>query len=418
MKDTTSFRSDHELYADLDERTKMLIEKNEELRRSEERYHHMIAEVQDYAIILMDQNGIIQNWNKGAEKIKGYRADEIVGKSFKLFYTPEDQVAKLPDRLIELARVEGRATHEGWRVKKDGTTFWGSIVITALHDNNNRVIGFSKVTRDLTERKLAEDALRNNARLLEERNKKLQSMNQELTSFAYVSSHDLQEPLRKIQTFASRILETEADMLSERGRDYFNRMQNAAHRMQVLIEDLLAYSRTNTREQKFETIDLNKLLDDVRSDLKERIEEKHAVIESDPLPTLNVVGFQFRQLFDNLLGNSLKFSKAGVPPRIHIGYEKVSGDVAAPDSAEEGPKTFHHFTFKDNGIGFEEEHKNRIFEVFQRLHGRSEYSGTGIGLAICKKIVENHQGIIRAEGVLNEGATFHVYIPENLSTPV
>jgi PAS domain S-box-containing protein len=389
-----------------------LESRNEELRRSEERYHRMIDEVQDYAIVLLSKEGIIENWNKGAEKIKGYKANEIVGKSFKVFYTETDRNDKVPDRLLEQARTEGKANAEGWRVRKDGTRFWGNITLTALHDDENNVIGFSKVTRDLTEKKAAEDALHASALTLAEKNKALEAMNQELASFAYVSSHDLQEPLRKIQTFASRIAETEYETLSPKGKDYFIRMQNAALRMQTLIEDLLSYSRTNTAEQKFESTDMNKLLEDVKNDLKESIEEKHAVIKSSRLPKLNVITFQFRQLLTNILSNALKFSKESEPPRINISAEIVKGaNVPQAVGTRLEEKDFHHIAIQDNGIGFEPEHKFKIFEVFQRLHGRSEYSGTGIGLAICKKIIENHGGFISADSELDQGATFHLYIP-------
>jgi light-regulated signal transduction histidine kinase (bacteriophytochrome) len=294
-------------------------------------------------------------------------------------------------------------------VRKDGSVFWGSVVITSLHDDANNVVGFSKVTRDLTERKKAEDILKENAEEINSKNKELELMNQELASFAYVSSHDLQEPLRKIQTFSSRIVETEPG-LSDKGKDYFSRMQNAAFRMQTLIEDLLAYSRTNTSEKKFETVDLNKVVADVKNDFKERIEEKHATVEVDELPTMEVIVFQFRQLLTNILSNALKFSKPDVAPKIEIHYE--SAKASKLNVPELDPKkNYHYFRVTDNGIGFDPEHKHKIFEVFQRLHGRSEYSGTGIGLAICKKIVENHGGFVQAIGEPGKGATFNIYIP-------
>jgi PAS domain S-box-containing protein len=385
------------------ERTRDLVRKNEELRQSEERYHRMIAEVQDYAIILLDQNGIIENWNKGAEKIKGYSAYEIIGKSFKVFYSDEDQESKLPERLIDEAKENGRATHEGWRVRKDGAKFWGSIVITSLHDDNNNLIGFSKVTRDLTEKRNADLEL-------VEKNRELETMNQDLSSFAYVSSHDLQEPLRKIQTFAARISEIEGEKLSEKGKDYFQRMQNAALRMQTLIEDLLSYSRTNTAEKKFEMTDLNQLLKEVQSELAETIDEKKAVIQASPLPILNVIPFQTKQLLSNILSNALKFSKADEPPRINITTDLVKGKNTKNSHVDQN-RSYRHIAIRDNGIGFEPEHTQKIFEVFQRLHGRSEYSGTGIGLAICKKIMDNHHGLITAESELDQGATFHLYFP-------
>src|SRR5690606_532970 len=202
-----------------------------------------------YSIILLSTDGIIENWNRGAETIKGYTADQVVGKNFEIFYTEEDRQKGLPQKNLAEASTAGRAFYEGLRVRADGTTFWGSIVLTALHNARGEMIGFTKVTRDLSEITSAADALRATSIQLAEKNRELESMNQELASFAYVSSHDLQEPLRKIQTFASRIVETEHDNLSAKGKDYFIRMQNAALRMQTLIEDLLAYSRTNTAEK-------------------------------------------------------------------------------------------------------------------------------------------------------------------------
>jgi light-regulated signal transduction histidine kinase (bacteriophytochrome) len=284
-------------------------------------------------------------------------------------------------------------------------------VITALHDDENRIIGYSKVTRDLTKQKQAEEDLRNSAQQLQLKNRALEAKNQELASFAYVSSHDLQEPLRKIQTFASRIVEMEDNKLSDKGRDYFMRMQNAALRMQTLIEDLLSYSRTNTSEQNFEKTDLNKILQEVKNDLKDTIEEKKGVIKSETLPALNVIPFQIGQLFTNILSNALKFSKPDVAPVVHITVSQVKG--SSIDHTDANPdKTYHRICFMDNGIGFEPEHRIKIFEVFQRLHGRSEYSGTGIGLAICKKIIENHDGIILADSLPDQGASFYVYFPE------
>lgn len=377
---------------------------------SDETYQRMIVEIEDYAILMMDRSGTIMNWNRGAEKIKGYKADEIIGKNFRLFYTEKDRRDGVPDLLIAEAEKNNRAQHEGWRVRKDGTKFWGSVVITALHDDHGAVIGFSKVTRDLTERKEAEEALKQNARELEKKNRELDAMNQELASFAYVSSHDLQEPLRKIQTFVTRIVETEEKTLSVKAKDYFGRMQNAALRMQKLIEDLLTYSRTNTSEKKFEPVNLNELITEIKTDLRESIENKHATISVAHLPTLPVIKFQFAQLITNIFTNALKFSKPDVTPIIKVNYQLVKGSEMGDEKANPG-KQYHHISITDNGIGFEPEHRYKIFEVFHRLHGRSEYSGTGIGLAICKKIVDNHEGIINAESELDNGATFNIYIP-------
>ena len=242
------------------------------------------------------------------------------------------------------------------------------------------------------------------------KNRELEKMNAELQSFAYVSSHDLQEPLRKIQTFASLILEKEQQGLSDKGKNYFERMQAAARRMQTLIEDLLAYSRTNTSEQKLQAVDLNELVAEIKSDLKESLAEKQAILECGDLGRADIIPFQFKQLLYNLIGNSLKFSKPGTPPRIELKSEIVQGDQSGIDAAIPG-KSYRRITVSDNGIGFKPQYKERIFELFQRLHGKDEYAGTGIGLAIVKKIVENHNGMITATGELNQGARFDIYIP-------
>lgn len=391
---------------------------NEELRQSEERYHKMIQEVEDYAIILLSVNGDIEDWNAGAEFIKGYKADEIIGKNFRIFYTDEDREQKLPEMLIDLAAKKGRAHHEGLRVRKDGTKFWGSVTITALHGSHNNIIGYTKVTRDLTERKLAEDTLRHKNYQLEDANKELAIMNKELSSFAYISSHDLQEPLRKIQTFSGRILEIDQSTLSEKSLDYFNRIMVAAQRMRSLIDDLLTYSRANTADRNYETVDLNKTLREVLNDFETAIEEQKAVVECGPLPVLKVIPFQFHQLLSNLISNSLKFTRPNVIPYILVRARSIPAEKV-PALQKRISDTYQYITVTDNGIGFAPEHAERIFEVFQRLHGRERYAGTGIGLAICKKIVENHYGVMRAEGKINTGATFHIYIPMEMpSSPI
>ena len=255
---------------------------------------------------------------------------------------------------------------------------------------------------------------------LEEKNEELQKMNKELEAFAYVSSHDLQEPLRKIQTFAKRILETESQNLTEKGTDYFSRMRAAARRMQKLIEDLLAFSHLTIKERKFENGDLNKIVEDVKSELKETIEEKQATIEATKLCEVKIIPFQFRQVMHNLVSNALKFASPERLPLIIVKSRIEKGSVlnkeknALPiaQARELSPeKKYCHISVSDNGIGFNPLYKDRIFEVFQKLHGNDEYVGTGIGLAIVKKVVENHNGIITVTSELNKGATFNIYIP-------
>jgi light-regulated signal transduction histidine kinase (bacteriophytochrome) len=244
----------------------------------------------------------------------------------------------------------------------------------------------------------------------EKRAEELVLVNTELLAFNYISSHDLQEPLRKIQTLAGRILDKETQNLSDIGKDYFHRIQSAAGRMRQLIEDLLVYSRTNIAERKFEKIDLNTIIEEVKAELKENIEEKHAIIEATEMREINVIPFQFRQLMHNLLRNALKFSSPKRPPYILIKSRIVKGNKLN-NARLMGDKNYCHISVADNGIGFEPEYKERIFEVFQKLHSREIYEGTGIGLAIVKKIVENHNGIVTATSKLNKGAKFDIYIP-------
>ncbi len=244
----------------------------------------------------------------------------------------------------------------------------------------------------------------------EKRAAELVIANKELLAFTYISSHDLQEPLRKIQTFVTIILQDENINLSESNKYNFKRMQLAAGRMQQLIDDLLAFSRISTAERKFEKTELKLIMDEVRAELKDVIQEKKATIEADELGHAYIVPFQFRQLMYNLISNALKFSNPEVPSRILIKSEIQLGSKFNNKKLS-AKKQYCHISVQDNGIGFESRFSERIFEVFQKLHGKELYVGTGIGLAIVKKIVENHNGFITATSELNKGATFDIYIP-------
>ena len=389
----------------VDKKTRDLVRKTEELKKSEEQYHKMVEEVEDYAILLLDKDGTIMNWNKGAEKIKGYKEEEIVGRNFQEFYLPLDREKGLPLQLLQLARDTGKALHEGWRKRKDGSAFWGSIVLTAIHNNEGNIIGFTKVTRDLTERKLTEDRMKDYLAQLEFQNK-------ELEQFVYAASHDLKEPLRKVHLYNSYIAEHSFSQLDDRSKDYLNRSVKAAERMKTLIEDLLIYSRSTINADNFEAVDLNKILDEIILSHKEEIGEEKGMINAEKLPVIRGVSFQLNQLFFNLINNSIKYKHPGRNVEINIKAELVNGvDMGATNM--EKNKQYYRISVSDNGIGFDQVYAHRIFEIFQRLNSSGNTKGSGIGLAICKKIVQNYKGTIEATGQPGVGACFTIYLPKD-----
>lgn len=255
---------------------------------------------------------------------------------------------------------------------------------------------------EILERKRAEESIRAFAR-------KLEISNRELQDFAYVASHDLQEPLRKVQAFGDRLKLKYSPQLGEEGTDFLDRMQNAARRMQVLINDLLAFSRVTTKARPFQMVDLNQVLKEVISDLEVRLQQTNGRIERQELPHIQADPLQMRQLFQNLLSNALKFHKPDQPPVV-----SVKAAIVTPEKIGETAQC--QIKIADNGIGFDEKYLDRIFTVFQRLHGRGVYEGTGIGLAICRKIVDRHGGTITAQSQPGQGATFIVRLPVEQNT--
>jgi PAS domain S-box-containing protein len=368
-------------------------------------YHKMIDEVEDYAILMMDPQGNILNWNKGAEKIKGYKEHEIVSKNFRLFYTKEDRENHLPEMLLKQGFKNGKALHEGWRVRKDGTRFWGSIVITAIHDDHGAVIGFTKVTRDLTERKIAEDSAKAQAVELARKNEELvlakqqiennleeiKEANKELEKFAYIVSHDLQEPVRKITTYFSLLCKLNETSFDEKSEELKQKIIQSATRMTSLITDLLSLS-TISQKVSLHPVDLNKVIAQALEDLEMSIADKRAIIEVENLPIVQGVESFLLQLFLNLLTNSLKFTR-------QTPYIQISASMDGNNAI---------IKLKDNGIGIEEKQFTQIFKPFERLHSKKDFEGTGIGLAICKRIVDVLRGTIAVESKVEEGTTFTI----------
>ena len=273
-----------------------------------------------------------------------------------------------------------------------------------IKNKNGKPVKFVGSIRDITNQRFIEEDLKNKV-------EELNHSNRELEEFAYVASHDLQEPLRKITTFSDRLSEKYKDVLAGDGAMYLSRMIASAENMRSLINDLLEFSRISKTAQPFEPVNLNMVLRMVKTDLELTIEETATIIESTPLPTIDAIASQMKQLFLNIISNAIKFHKDELSPVITIKTSIPSkAEIITHELLQNVP--YHKFEITDNGIGFEEESALRIFQVFQRLHGKSEYPGSGIGLAICKKILEYHRGVIYAENIPGSGARFSFILPQ------
>lgn len=353
----------------------------------------------------------ISQWNQATNEITFsdnlYRLLGVEPQSFKPSYEnylkfvhPEDK--HIVTKSEENAFKEGKADPGFYRIiRKDGELRYIMSAGKFIHDENNKI--HIEIGKDITEQHLSNVAL-------EERNRELEQSIKELESFNRVASHDLQEPLRKIQTFVSRISGNDKTIMSDTGKEYLTKIETSANRMRILIDDLLLFSRTNKAEEVFARTDLNLLLEDANQELAQNIEETNAVIHSSQLPELNVIPFQIQQLFVNLIGNAIKYCKPGIAPEINIGCEKLASDQY-PAFIKDKHKKYYKISVSDNGMGFEQQYSENIFLLFNRLHQKSDYPGSGIGLSICKKIAENHYGFIIAEGNPGVGATFNVFLP-------
>ena len=287
-------------------------------------------------------------------------------------------------------------------IRKDGELrYFKTLSKLVIHEDGKKtLIG---VNRDITEYHYSQVAL-------EERNRELESKNNELASFNQVASHDLQEPLRIVQTYISRLNEKETSLMTEKGKEYFVKIKIAVTRMRTLIDDLLLFSRININDKIFESSDLNLLLLGSKQDLAQIIDENKVSIKSANLPVMKVVPFQIQQLFSNLLSNSIKYRRTNVPLKIRIECDKKPA-ICHPEFKNDSKKVFYKISVIDNGMGFDQQFSDQIFGLFHRLHHESEYPGTGIGLSICKKIAENHGGFITAEGNPDQGAVFSFFLP-------
>ena len=377
----------------------------EHLRQSEERYRLFVEQVTDYAIFMIDEKGRIASWNEGARRIKGYEAKEIIGKYFSIFYPEEDIINGKPAHELRVAQEEGKYEEEGWRIRKDGTRFWANVVITPVYTHDSKLVGYSKVTRDLTERKASEQALRDSfeqyraiAGELKITNGELSYANQELEQFTSIVSHDLQEPVRTVKSFLQLIDLQLSSATPTDLKGYLSKAMLASDRMKELIQNLLQYSQLGKREIKKEVVAVRQLFRDALQNLKTTIDETKTEIKIETgVETVMGDPTQLLQLVQNLLSNAIKFTGPD-SPRVRLRCVSEKGHV--------------HMSVSDNGIGIAEEDFEKVFEIFRRLNTRNKYPGTGIGLAICKKIVERHQGRIWPESAPGQGTTFHFTLNE------
>ena len=350
---------------------------------------------------------------------KGKRADELIIANKELIFQNEEK-EKRADELI-IANKELIFQNEEKEKRAAELVIANKELVFQDQEKGKRADELIVANKELVfqneekEKRAAELIIANNELAFqndekEKRAAELIIANKELESFNYISSHDLQEPLRKIQIFSSRLITDESQNISDKGKEYALKIEDSAKRMRTLIDDLLAYSRTTISERKFETTSLTLIIEAVKNDFKEIITAKQATIESDEMCDAHIIPFQFHQLMHNLIGNALKFSNPDRPPHIIIKSRKIKGSKVK-DQKLLSEKEYCHITVTDNGIGFAPQYKDHIFEIFKRLHDKEKVSGTGIGLTIAKKIVENHNGVIIATGELNKGASFDIYIP-------
>jgi PAS domain S-box-containing protein len=482
------------------------------LQDSEAKYRMLLDEVEDYAVFMLDPQGTVVSWNAGAERIKGYRGEQIIGHNFSCFFSPEDIKRGRPEEVLRMAAASGRHEYQSMRVRKDGSRFLATTIFRALHDPAGNLRGFSEISRDLSERKesgekyrglleaapdamvvvnqggeivllnvqaekqfgyrrdelvgqkvkniipegfaerLIADALRSSADALAQQIgtgieltgqrkdgsefpieimlsplesaegilvtaairdisvrkkseehlvktvRELKRSNDELQQFAYVASHDLQEPLRMVASYTQLLAKRYKGRLDSDADEFIAYAVDGSSRMQGLIQDLLTYSRAGTNGKELHEISSENALGEALANLRATIKEGGAVVTHDSLPAITTDDTQLAQVFQNLVGNAIKYRSAEVP-RVHVSAKKNGGNEWI-------------FSVRDNGLGIDPQYFERIFVIFQRLHGQKEFQGTGIGLAICKKILERMGGRIWVESQPEKGATFFFALPE------
>lgn len=352
-------------------------------------------------VFITDEHGMINGLNRAPP---GLSINDIIGVPM-LSFAPLEEQGPMQARYGEVRERNRLVTYETLAQFPDGRVENYASRLGPIVDGD-RNVGVVLITRNVTQERRADEAKRYAEQMLQDYMLQLERSNRELERFASIASHDLQEPLRKIQAFSDRLRDRFREALPETGRDYLERIGSAAKRMQDLINDLLLFSRLSSKEQTFARVNLSKIATSVLSDLEVRIEETGGKVDIGELPVIDADPVHMRQLLQNLIGNALKFTRPETPPRVTITAEVVH----MPTRDADNPATLR-LTVADNGIGIEPRHHDRIFGIFERLHSRGKYEGTGVGLAVCRKIVEQHAGSITLTSVIDQGTTFTILLP-------
>jgi PAS domain S-box-containing protein len=351
----------------------------------DESVHQLLDSRGDYAIFMLDANGNVASWNKGAEQIKGYSRDEILGEHFSVFYTAKDRARGKPERDLSTARSEGRFEGEAQRVRKDGSEFWGNIVLSAVRDEGGALAGFVKVTRDLTERRGAERRAIADAQALK-------AVNAELESFTYSVSHDLRAPIRQIQGFSKMLAEHLGERVDSETAHLLRRIDEGSQQMGRLVDDLLHLAQIGQQGAKVRSIELDSLVDEVMTNMRAEVTDRDIEWRIGALPAVVCDPGLMRIVFTNLLSNAVKYTRPREKAVIEVGQTVKDGQLV--------------IYVRDNGVGFDMKYSDKLFGVFQRLHRVDEFEGAGVGLATVQRIIRKHRGTIWADARLNEGATF------------
>lgn len=386
-------------------------QRREQVRLTERSFQLLVEAIESHAIFMLDPEGTILSWNKGAASLKGYTPEEILGKNFSIFYPDSQVAAGHPQFELQEAARDGRYQEEGWRLRKDGTKFWACVTISAIREHDGKLIGFGKVVQDLTQTKLAQDTIRIANEQLEmrvaERTRELAAQKQELLrsnsdleQFACIASHDLQEPIRTIISYLQLFKRSFNGTIPEQEQEYLDFALGGANRIYDLTRDLLTYARIQNAEEEREFVDFNFVVKEVEQSLAKKIAETKTVLTSDALPCLHADAIQMVRLLMNLVGNAIRYRRPDVPCHIHIAAKELGGRWT--------------FSVTDNGIGIPPQSWKKVFEIFRRLKADADgHSGTGMGLAICKKIVERHGGQIWLESTPGTGTTFFFSLPKD-----